>query len=326
MTVHNSRPDPLEALVLEIQASAKYRHVSEDLIRRLGSQELATRRNLKEAVKETKNTLHQVAGAFLDRKMRYDAWLQALAQAKNSPSIHFPPADSSLIDASLAAASSTTSSLSDSFSFIAADSIAADPDVADHAFSNISFSQSFRQTCVDIMENHASTRERLPFLEVFYAQTLARVQPVRSVLDVCSGLNPLSLPWMPLAPDAACYACDLYGDMMAFLNGFFALTPYNGRADVCDVVGSPPTQKVHVALLLKALPPLEQTGKAGTLPLLQALQAEHILVSFPTRTLGGRNKQMGAHYETRFRDLIAAEKWELERFSFDNELCFLISK
>ena len=325
MTVHNSRPDPLEALVAEIQASAKYRHVSEDLIRRLGSQELAVRRNLKEAVKETKNTLHQVAGAFLDRKMRYDAWLQALAQSTSSSSIHFSPAasssansasiGSSVIDTSLVSSSSIDAGPAN-FSSIA----------SDQAFSNNSFSQSFRQTCVDIMENHASTRERLPLLDVFYTQTLARVQPVRSVLDVCSGLNPLALPWMPLAPGAAYYACDLYGDMMAFLNGFFALTPYNGRTEVCDVVGSPPTQSAHVALLLKALPPLEQTGKAGTLPLLQALQAEHILVSFPTRTLGGRNKQMGANYEVRFRALIATEKWELERFSFDNELCFLISK
>ena len=310
MTVHYSRPDLLDALVAEIQTSAKYRHVSEDLIRRLGIHELTVRRNLKEAVKETKNTLHQVAGAFLDRKMRYDVWLQALAQTVNSPVIDSSSTESSLTVSSSIDPSSTTNSATSS----------------DTDFSHLAFSQSFRQTCVDIMENHTSTRERLPLLEVFYAQTLARVQPVRSVLDVCSGLNPLSLPWMPLALDAACYACDLYGDMMAFLNGFFALTPYNGRADVCDVVGSPPTQKVHVALLLKALPPLEQTGKAGTLPLLQALQAEHILVSFPTRTLGGRNKQMGAHYETRFRDLIAAEKWELERFSFDNELCFLISK
>ena len=284
-----SAPQPtLDVLVTEIQAGAKYRNVSPELIRRLGVQELSTRRTFKEAVKETKNTLHQVAGAFLDRKARYDVWLQRLAQSPPLPSI--------------------------------------ETDASSSAFLPLAFSQSFRQSCVDIMDNHASTRERLPLLEVFYAQTLARVQPVRSVLDLCCGLNPLALPWMPLAPEAAYYACDLYGDMMAFLNRFFALASISGQAQVCDVVGSPPTQTAHVAFLLKALPPLEQTGKASTLTLLQSLQAEHILVSFPTRTLGGRNKQMGEHYETRFRGLIAAEKWEVERFAFANELCFLISK
>jgi 16S rRNA (guanine(1405)-N(7))-methyltransferase len=79
-------------------------------------------------------------------------------------------------------------------------------------------------------------------------------------------------------------------------------------------------------LLLKALPPLEQSDRTIALRLLQALQAEHILVSFPTRTLGGRSKQMGAHYETRFRALIAGENWQTERFEFANELCFLVSK
>ncbi len=293
----------VDALVREIQESAKYRHVSPDLIRRVGGRELANRRNLKEAVKETKNTLHQIAGAFLDPKMRYDAWLQQLQQA----------------------ATSNTDAISneESSSFILHPS-----SLSSHPSSFIL--HPFRIPCADIMTNHASTRERLPLLDTFYAQTLEAIAPVRSVLDLCCGLNPLALPWMPLAPDVTYHACDLYGDMMAFLNGFFALAGINGVAEVCDVVHAPPTQPVQLALLLKALPPLEQTDKHATLRLLHALNAEHILVSFPTRTLGGRNKQMGGHYETRFRALLADEPesrhWQLQRFAFANELCFLVSK
>ena len=284
---------PIDALVREIQDSAKYRHVSIDLIRRIGTRELTIRRNIKEAVKETKNTLHQIAGAFLDPKMRYDIWLQQLQQAttsntdgitsRQSPTTRLPP-PSPLLLAPLQ----------------------------------------------DIMTNHASTRERLPLLDVFYAQTLAKIAPVRSVLDLCCGLNPLSLPWMPLAPDATYHACDLYGDMMAFLNAFFALAGIAGVAEVCDVAANPPTQSVHLALLLKALPPLEQSDKHAGLRLLQALHAEHILVSFPTRTLGGRGKNMSDSYGNRFLALIADEVedngWQVERFAFPNELCFLVSK
>ena len=288
-----SHSTPLEALVRELQASAKYRHVSEDLIRRLGTRELAARRSLKEAVKETKNTLHQIAGAFLDRPPHYDAWLQQLQQAAEQ--------EQTLVPSSIDSRNSVHPS-----SFI--------------------LHPSLRPACAAIMDNHASTRERLPLLNTFYAQTLARVAPVRSVLDVCCGLNPLALPWMPLAPNAEYYACDLYGDMMAFLNRVFALMGIQGQAQVCDAAGTPPTQTAHVALLLKALPPLEQSDKTAALRLLQNLQAEHILVSFPTRTLGGRNKQMGTHYETRFRALVAGERWQLERYEFANELCFLVSK
>ena len=279
--------DRLEQLVAEIQASAKYRYVSATLIRRLGAKELAAKQSYKEAVKETKNTLHQIGGAFLDRPPHYAAWRRQLEQALVTPLVpspFLPPFSSSLISHSLQAA------------------------------------------CVDIMDNHASTRERLPLLADFYARSLASVAPVRSVLDVCCGLNPLALAWMPLAPDAAYYACDIYGDMMEFLNDFFALAGIAGQAQTWDVAHTPPTQTAHVALLLKALPPLEQTNKAAALNLLQSLQAEHILVSFPTRTLGGKNKQMGAHYETRFRALIAEQPWRIERHEFANELCFLVSK
>src|SRR5579863_10015535 len=73
---------PLELLTEQVLESAKYRHVCPDLIRRIGGRELAIRRNLKEAVKETKNTLHQVAGAFADSGLRYDACLQRLETAR----------------------------------------------------------------------------------------------------------------------------------------------------------------------------------------------------------------------------------------------------
>ena len=289
----------IHVLLREIQDSAKYRHVSPDLIRRIGSRELATRRNLKEAVKETKNTLHQIAGAFLDPKMRYDIWLQQLQQAAtvNTETIHNPQ------------------SAIGNRQWIHPSSLIPHP---------------FPPACVAVMTNHASTRERLPLLDMFYAQTLAKIAPVRSVLDLCCGLNPLALPWMPLAPDATYHACDLYGDMMAFLNSFFQLAGVAGTAEVRDVAANPPTHPVHLALLLKALPPLEQSDKHAALRLLQTLHAEHILVSFPTRTLGGHSKNMGGHYETRFRALLADDiqnnGWQLERFAFANELCFLVSK
>jgi 16S rRNA (guanine(1405)-N(7))-methyltransferase len=252
--------------------SAKYRHVCPDLIRRIGARELAIRRNLKTAVKETKNSLHQVAGAFAEIGPRYPEWLQQLQAARQE----------------------------------------GDP-------------QQFRLACADIMERHASTRERLPLLHEFYTILLGDIaaqRPIRSLLDVACGLNPLTLPWMPLAPDAAYYACDLYGDLMAFLNDFLALAGVAGHAEARDVITGLPDCEVDVALVLKALPPLEQTDKTACLRLLRSLRAGVVIVSFPTRTLGGRNRQMEANYEARFRDLIRNEPWQVERFSFPTELCF----
>jgi 16S rRNA (guanine(1405)-N(7))-methyltransferase len=264
---------PLEPLLQAVLESPKYRTVSADLVRRIGLRELEARRNLKEAVKATKNTLHQIAGAYLDGKMRYADWLAALESRAQSGD-----------------------------------------------------RQQFRDCCIEIMGHHASTRERLDSLPEFYTATLAGLAPIHSLLDVACGLNPLAIPWMPLAPDARYYACDLYSDMMAFLEGLFPLSGVQGRAQVCDLAALPPTQRVEVALVLKVLPPLEQQERGAGIGLLRALQADYLLVSFPTRTLGGRNVRMAANYEAWFHKTIAAEGWETERFEFPNELCFLVRK
>src|SRR5262245_23262061 len=228
----------LDELVRSVLEGQKYRAVSEALVRRIGARELAARRSLKEAVKATRNKLHQVAGAYLDAHPDYAVWSEQLAAAAQGGQL--------------------------------------------------------RQACLQIMERHASTRERLGILGSFYTAALAGLPPIGSVLDVACGLNPLAIPWMPLAPDATYIACDIYADMVAFLNGFFQLAHVHGRAHVCDLAGDPPgpagAPPVDLALVLKALPPLEQIDKRAGLNLLRALNAKYLLVSFPARSLGGRNK------------------------------------
>jgi len=181
-------------------------------------------------------------------------------------------------------------------------------------------------TCRKIMEFHSSTRERLPILDQFYSKTLSSLPPIRSILDVACGLNPLAIPWMPLAPQASYYACDIYEDMIAFLSGFFTLLPISGRAEVCNVISAPPGDRVDLALVLKTIPCLEQVDKTAGVRLLDALNASRILVSFPVHSLGGRDKQMAANYEARFRELMAHRPWEVQRFQFATELAFLITK
>lgn len=268
----NNPQSQLDELVQQVQASAKYRAVDQEIIRVIGARELAARRSLKEAVKTTKNKLHQIAGAYLAEKPAYAAWLEQLRAAR------------------------------------------AQNDAA------------FRAVCQRVMRQHASTRERLPILDRFYAITLAGLPPPRTVLDVACGLNPLALPWMPLAPEATYYACDIYADMAAFIGAFLQLSGVAGRAFVCDLVSRPPEIEVDLALALKVLPPLEQIHKRAGLNLLRALHAHHVLVSFPAQSLGGRGKGMAATYERHFLELIAHEGWRAQQFAFATELAFLIEK
>jgi 16S rRNA (guanine(1405)-N(7))-methyltransferase len=78
----SSKASELEYLLHEVLSSAKYRDICPDLIRMIGEQELEKRRTSKEAIKQTKNKLHQISGAYVQEKPeRYEAWLGTLREA-----------------------------------------------------------------------------------------------------------------------------------------------------------------------------------------------------------------------------------------------------
>jgi 16S rRNA (guanine(1405)-N(7))-methyltransferase len=259
--------------------------VHPDLIRNVGAQELQKRRNFKEALKATKNKLHQVGGAYfsghgeLESKTNFSSWLadlQRAAQSKNQDEL--------------------------------------------------------RQVSTNIMSNHASTKERISILDLFYSDLFADLQPVQSILDLACGLNPLALPWMNLTDDAEYYACDIYGHMMDFLNQYLQLMGRQGQAQTCDVLSACPAREVDVALLLKALPCLEQVDKQAAHALLGKINARSIIVSYPVHSLGGRSKGMAVHYETQFYELVNKQfgqtesGWRIEKHSFETELAFVLKK
>jgi 16S rRNA (guanine(1405)-N(7))-methyltransferase len=74
----------VDQLIEAVLASSKYKRIDEDFIRYIGIQELSRHRNLKEAIKSTKNKLHQVGGAFQTSIPRYAVWLDELKFARRS--------------------------------------------------------------------------------------------------------------------------------------------------------------------------------------------------------------------------------------------------
>jgi len=260
----------LDQLVDAVLTGQKYRNVNRDFIENLGSRELAKRSGLKEAIKATKNKLHQVGGAYLVSETHYSSWLDELRRASEREQI--------------------------------------------------------RRACLSMMNYHASTRERLPILDQFYTTLLADLPPVHSVVDVACGLHPLAIPWMPLGEHVQYYAYDIYQDMIDFLNAFMSIIHVRGYARACDVIQHCPTSKVDLAFLLKAIPCLEQVEKTAGLRLLDTINANYLLVSFPVHSLGGRKKAMPANYEARFRELMEGKNWPIERFEFASELVFRIDK
>src|SRR5688500_2168800 len=67
----------------------------------------------------------------------------------------------------------------------------------------------FRAACADALRAHASTRERQPHVEAFYAGIWEHTGAPSRVLDLGCGLGPLALPWMGLADDTFYFASDV---------------------------------------------------------------------------------------------------------------------
>lgn len=178
----------------------------------------------------------------------------------------------------------------------------------------------------EIMANHASTRERLPFLDDFYATVLSELPPIHSILDLACGLNPLASLWMPLAAGASYYACDIYQDQIDFLNQVLGLNGVQGHAFMGNLLHATPDQAVDVALLLKTIPCLEQVDKGIGPRLLHEIHAKVLIVSFPARSLGGHGKGMVQNYAEHFAKLVDGQPWQIERFDFPTELVFRIRK
>ncbi|MEO8394385.1 MAG: 16S rRNA methyltransferase [Chloroflexota bacterium] len=260
----------LDSVVEAVLQSSKYRTIAPEFVRKIAAEELRKFPKAKEAIKATKNKLHQVAGAYLTSPPNYDSWLERLETAN-------------------------------------------DPDER-------------REVCRALMQTHASTRERLPILDEFYRVALAEIAPLHSVLDLACGLNPLAIPFMPLADGATYYACDLYTDQAEFFNRAFPLLGVSGEAWAADVTQTVPSQKVDLALIIKAIPCLQQIDKGIGVRLLEGVQADHILVSYPAQSLGGKGKGMRANYEAQFNELVTGKGWTIRKYDFATELAFLITK
>ncbi|HVP92644.1 MAG TPA: 16S rRNA methyltransferase [Acidobacteriota bacterium] len=185
---------------------------------------------------------------------------------------------------------------------------------------------SFRDTCAEIMSYHQSSRERLKILDQFYTRIFASLPPVQSIMDVACGFNPLSIPWMPLLDGVKYYAYDVYKDLIDFINSFMTICNVRGRAEVREVIRDTPDTKADVAFLLNTIPCLEQIEKWAGLKVLEAINSNFLVVSFPVKSLCGREKNMRKHYETAFSKLTQERNWNIQKIEFITEQVFLIKK
>ncbi len=186
---------------------------------------------------------------------------------------------------------------------------------------------AFRAACSDALRTHASARERVAYLDRFYAQIWELTGTPQRVVDIGCGLGPLALPWMALDGDAVYLATDVDQRPLATVRVFLELVGQPHEVRPADVVVGPPTDVADVALMLKLIPTLDRQYAHAAARLLSGLRASHTVVSFPAHSLGGRSKGMERTYRERLDRLVEAtgRVREVVEASVPNEFVFVLA-
>ena len=175
--------------------------------------------------------------------------------------------------------------------------------------------EAVKATCAEILRQHDSTRERLAYLDDFYAGIRSVCAQPHSVLDLACGLNPFALPWMGLPADCRFHAYDIHPARVALLNEFLRLSGHEPLAEVRDVLVRPPEIEADAAFLFKEAHRMEKRQKGCNRGLWAVLKVKYLFVSLPNRSLDGRRdlrERMRALVEGSIDPQDWAERGELD--------------
>jgi 16S rRNA (guanine(1405)-N(7))-methyltransferase len=163
-------------------------------------------------------------------------------------------------------------------------------------------------------------------VEKVYARIFGATGKPRTVLDVACGLNPFALPWMDLGRDVVYTAIDSDARIVEVVNGLLARMGLRPAGECRDGLVSCPEGPFDVALLLKAIPCVEQQEEGSGRRLLEWLNTHWIVVSFPTKSLGGREKGMRMNYGQFMNDMIDGLGFSVEMLDYPSEVFYVLGK
>ena len=186
--------------------------------------------------------------------------------------------------------------------------------------------EELKPVCQEIMHTHASTRERSGILDELYGEIFRDMPQPKTICDLACGLNPFSIPWMPLQPGFRYEAFDLFSDMSDLLNCFFEKRGIDGKASQANLLYGMPGGPYDLAFLFKVIPCLEQIDKFGGRHILNQLSysARFAVVSFPGASLSGKEKGMPRNYEAHFMNIVEQDSWDIRKVKFPTELVFIM--
>ena len=174
----------------------------------------------------------------------------------------------------------------------------------------------------ELLSCHASTRERLPLsaMDALYQRIFEITGEPESLLDLACGMNPVY--FLGKYPEMQVTGMDISGQSVNII----ALCGGNALHGDLLCENAIPPERFDVCLLFKILPLLDRQKMGAALDVLNSVNAKHIVASFPTRTLGGRNVGMEENYSAWMESHMPENREIAARFVTDNELFYILKE
>lgn len=173
------------------------------------------------------------------------------------------------------------------------------------------------------IENHSSTRERAETALELYERAFSACGKVNSILDLACGINPIFLGKMGYTN---VIGLDIHAGCAELINECAEFFGWKTRARAQDLILNPPGEEADITLMMKLLPVLETQKTGAAKALLESVKSRHMLITFPTQTLGGRKVGMEKHYTEWFEEKIPDNLRVIDRFVIGNELAYMLER
>lgn len=185
-------------------------------------------------------------------------------------------------------------------------------------------SPAVKAFCKSVLAEHASTKERLPYMEEFYGRLFDETGKPKTLLDLACGLHPLAFPWMGLPITLRYHAYDIIQPRIDFINHLFQVLGLEPLAENRDILVNPPKIKADLALIFKEAHRMEKRQPGCNKDLWGSLDVETLAVSLPTQNLSGTHSLLEQHRALVYANL--PEKHSVDELLFEDEILFLIRK
>ena len=181
----------------------------------------------------------------------------------------------------------------------------------------------------EILKTHSSTKERIPFYRQLYHDLFKITGKPISIIDLGSGINPFSIPYMNLK-ELNYRAYDLGEEEIKNLNAYFKYLKkqnpfFTGKAVVLDILELKNILSADIAFLFKMTDVLDRRkGHKKTEEVITATPARFVVVSFPTVTMSGKKMNFPRR---RWIELLCERlNYKYALLEFSNELFYVIEK